>query len=82
MATMILDPEDEIPEDLTEEDLDMARETGHIPGGSRRTLEQWEVLFREYEIESPAEDREISLDHCTQQEWEDFLIYLEEKLGA
>lgn len=73
--------EDEILEILTEEDLDRAWEVGHVPGGSSLTPYQWELLYHEYETEVSTA-REISIDHCTQQEWEEFLRYLEERLDA
>jgi len=73
--------DDEILEILTEEDLDRAWEMGHIPGNSNLTLYQWEMLYHEYEVDA-SPDCEISIDHCTQREWEEFLRYLEEKLGA
>ncbi len=72
--------EDEILEILTEEDLDRAWEVGHVPGAGNLSPYQWEMLYHEYETVSTA--REISIDHCTQQEWEEFLRYLEEKLDA
>ena len=52
-----------------------------VPGESNLTLVQWEMLYHEDEAEVPM-GREISIDHCTEQEWEEFLRYLEEKLGA
>lgn len=73
--------EDEILEILTEGDLDRAWEVGHVPGGGSLTPYQWEMLYHEYETEVSAA-REISIDHCTKQEWEEFLRYLEEKLDA
>ena len=73
--------EDEILEILTEEDLDRAWEAGHVPGEGSLTPYQWEMLYHEYGTDVSAA-REISLDHCTQQEWEEFLRYLEEKLDA
>jgi len=73
--------EDEILEILTEEDLDRAWELGHVPGVGNLTPYQWEMLYHEYETEVSA-SREISIDHCTQQEWEEFLRFLEEKLDA
>ncbi len=73
--------EDEILEILTEEDLDRAWEIGHVPGGGNLTPYQWEMLYHGYETEVSTA-REISIDHCTQQEWEEFLRFLEEKLDA
>ena len=73
--------EDEILEILTEGDLDRAWEVGHVPGGSDLTPYQWEMLYHEYGTDVSAA-REISIDHCTKQEWEEFLRYLEEKLDA
>jgi len=73
--------ENEILEILTEEDLDRAWEIGHVPGGGNLTLYQWEMLYHGYETEVSTA-REISIDHCTQQEWEEFLRFLEEKLDA
>ena len=73
--------EDEILEILTEADLDRAWEVGRVPGGGSLTPYEMDLLYHEYETEVSTA-REISIDHCTQQEWEELLRYLEEKLDA
>lgn len=76
------DYEDAIEQELDEWDEMMFMGVGHIPGG---VPEGWNEQFEAAYVGRPSPktgDKEISLDHATPEEWQQFLDSLDEDVDG